>query len=249
MKKITLTACMVSILLFAALGIADATMIYSDNDYSCGLENYAAAVTNTNSFEIAMNIAVYAGNGSTNISFYRLVSNGDWNTDYPLADNNLKDYMQARGYTLNLGTATIGVTDLSNINVLFFAGHNSFTYNTSETSALKAYLDNGGLIWIDDCAGSPAVSDFEASFDVLVNSMYGTHLTVLSPDHLLFKSHYNLSGSDFSFTEAGNGTEWAQLPLQGYENHPNQTVPEPATMLLLGFGLVGLAGVRRRFNR
>ena len=41
-----------------------------------------------------------------------------------------------------------------------------------------------------------------------------------------------------------------QVTVSGYQNYFVQySVPEPGTLLLLGFGLIGIAGIRRKFRK
>ncbi len=211
-----------------------ASVIFSNNDYGCGYAGSGSSTTQTNAIEIGVNIAKYAMHSTNYINVMEITHNGD--QPHPDSFATVVNQMRSLGYNANyLGMMTLGVTDITGVNLLFLTGHEAFTFTAAEKVALKAFLDRGGLLFADDCNNAVA-GGFDNAVPALINELYGLSFQTLASNHAVYSTHYTLNGADFSYTAAGNGTEWNQQALMAI----TLQVPEPSTIGLMMFAIFGL---------
>ncbi|UCD91595.1 MAG: DUF4159 domain-containing protein, partial [Methanobacteriota archaeon] len=144
------------------------------------------------------------------ITIYQVWHNGDYNPD-PNSLHNLITELNARTSHLAVhgGFARLGVDDISDAAMLYITGHDPFSFSDSERTALKAYLESGGLLFADDCDHWLDVGGFETNFRNEMQIILGQTLTDLPTDHPVFSSFYVTGGT--------LPTQWNNEPLQGID--------------------------------
>ena len=188
---------------------ASPIILYSDNDYGCQWEtSYNSAQDNL--YKLSVNIALYAADGADTVNIRQIIHNGDWDPD-PDSIEHLRDQIISRTeINATAGDVNLETDDLSDVDMLYITGHNSFSFSEAQKTALKKFINNGGVLFADDCSAS-GNGGFETSVKQLISEMYGT-LETLPAEHSIYSSHYTLNGNDFSYS-AGLGTPHNTAPL------------------------------------
>lgn len=153
------------------------------------------------------------------------------------------------------GTTVFGLTNQTQLQVSF----------SSTTDILVAPSNGQARVEsLDQVVNNITIAVPNGSFhDLIVNPFFGSgtaNVTVLTTNNEVFNFSYSLgNGQNFLTIVAGAGTRIASVTINAPSGFSDlrqprisgaeANVPEPATMLLFGFGLLGTATAVRRRRR
>jgi len=153
------------------------------------------------------------------------------------------------------GTTVFGLTNQTNLQVRFTSSTDTLVEPSSGQARVEA---------VDGLLNNITIDLPNASFtDVILNPFFGSgtaNVTVLTTNNQTLTFSYTLSnGQNFLTIVADPGTRISSVTInapggftdlrQPRISGAEANVPEPASLLLLGGGLLGLAGVGRKLRR
>jgi len=124
---------------------------------------------------------------SDTISLAQIVYDGVWKTRHSGLSVMLQTFNARTGVPVKFALKELRANDpaIFDSPVLYLTGHEHFTMNAEEKSALKEYIENGGLLFAESCCGRKG---FDLAFRELVQSMFpDKKLERVPPGSVLFK--------------------------------------------------------------
>jgi hypothetical protein len=166
-------------------------------------------------------------------------------------------YSGLSGVTSTLYNGAVNDTLLSGKN-LFVASMPDDAFTSAEISSLNKFLASGGSIFLlGEWDGflstrtgyiNTALAELGSSMSIILDYIDSEYHTATGSQ--IAADPFTLGVTSFSYaatSQVGGGTPlFFGTEGQPFVEYTATNVPEPATMLLLGFGIVGLAGLKRK---
>ena len=126
-------------------------------------------------------------------TFARIKYNsGNWDTDQRMPSNLLNSLLEYTTIPLNEEEKIVELSsnDIFKYPFCYLSGHKLVQFNQQEARNFKAYVQNGGFVFVDDC-NHDIDGLFAKSFEAQMSNLFGTQaLKKISNNHAIYNSFF-----------------------------------------------------------